>query len=52
MSFVAEIHILLSKGFPMIDIIGNIVNAISGFFTSVIELVSGSIAPVAGGDDA
>lgn len=36
-------HILLSKGITMLEIIGNIVDAISGFFTQAIELVRGSI---------
>lgn len=43
MSFVAEIHILLSKGITMLEIIGTIVTAIGTFFTNAINLVTTSI---------
>lgn len=51
MSNAAENHILLSKGLPMIDIIGTIVNAISGFFTSALETITGSITGAEAGDE-
>lgn len=36
-------HILLSKGIPMLDIIGTIVDAVASFFTTAINTVAGSI---------
>lgn len=38
-----EIHILLSKGIIMLEIIGTIVDGIGTFFTDAIALVTGSI---------